>query len=77
MIAQREGVDHQPQQHEIVQEAAQFLGAEPEDVGERSRIALASALLLAQQQQAEQRQRRDEERQAARLRPRSANPATW
>ena len=29
----RERVDHQPQQHEIADEAADFLGAKPEDIG--------------------------------------------
>jgi hypothetical protein len=31
---ERERVDHQPQQYEIVKEAAQLLGAEPKDVCE-------------------------------------------
>ena len=60
---ERERVDDEPQQHVIAQEAAQLLGAEPEDVGE---AAASLALLLAQQQQAQQVKDRDEQRREQR-----------
>ena len=69
---QREGIDDEAEQHEVVAEAAHFLGAEPVDVGERPHRL---ALLLAQQQQADQGQSGDEQRDAASRRRRSAKPS--
>ena len=55
-----------------MQEAAQFLGRQPEDIVHRMRIG--SALLLAQQAQAEQRQHRNEEREARHRRAEIGKP---
>ncbi len=49
---ERERIDDEPQQNDVAHEAAQFLGAEPEDIAEALHRPLL-AFLLAQQHKAD------------------------